>query len=394
MNRRLFLVGAAALAGSQGLAGCNAQPSMTLNIKILQNSIPPQVWDAFQQSLQKAGKGSAQLKLTPEGQLISIFQQLQRWQQATQKPNPRQGFTLPMPSLPFAWGAEGIADLVTLGDYWLETAIRQRLIQPLDVQQLPNWHTLPSRWQTLVRRNDQGAPDPQGKIWAAPYRWGTTVLAYRIDQFKRLGWTPTDWGDLWRSQLNGKISLLDQPREVIGLTLKKLGYSYNSPDLSQIPELKSQLHALHRQTKLYSSTAYLQPLLLGDTWLAVGWSTDILSAIRHNPNLAVVIPVSGTALWADLWVSPAPAQLSALAHNWIDFCWQPPIATQLTQLTRATSPILERLQPADIEPTLRKFPLLLPAPKLLERCEFLAPLTTATADQYRSLWQDLRRSPV
>ena len=45
------------------------------------------------------------------------------------------------------------------------------------------------------------------------------------NKFEELGWKPKDWSDLWRTELRDRISLLDQPREVIGLTLKKMGFS-------------------------------------------------------------------------------------------------------------------------------------------------------------------------
>ena len=125
------------------------------------------------------------------------------------------------------------------------------------------------------------------------------------------------------------------PREVIGLTLKKLGKSYNSTNLQAIPQLKAELTALNQQVKLYSSDSYLQPLLLGNTWLAVGWSTDILPLTQRNPAIAAVVPKAGTALWADLWVRPTVAkpELSALIAAWISFCWRPEIAAQLSLLS-------------------------------------------------------------
>ena len=102
--------------------------------------------------------------------------------------------------------------------------------------------------------------------------------------------------------MRDRISLPDSAREVIGLTLKKLGKSYNTQQLDRVPNLKKELASLHQQVKLYSSDAYLQPLILGDTWLAVGSSGDLLPLLQTQKDIALVVPVSGTALWTDLWV--------------------------------------------------------------------------------------------
>lgn len=40
-----------------------------------------------------------------------------------------------------------------------------------------------------------------------------------------------DWGDLWRPELAGKISMVDAPREVVGAVLKYMGASYNTKDI-------------------------------------------------------------------------------------------------------------------------------------------------------------------
>ena len=377
MDRRSFLLGAGTVALGQSIAGCGSQDRATLQVQLLKGSIPAQLVNEFRNQL----KQPADLKFAPATQLQELFTQLQTWQRQRQK----KDFPLPF----FGPRSISFPDLVTIGDYWLVRAIQQKLIRPLERGQLRQWSTLPSRWQQLVSRNDLGQLDAQGEVWAAPYRWGTTVIAYNRDKFKSLVWTPNDWSDLWRPEMRERISLLDQQREVIGLTLKKLGQSYNTENLEKVSALKKELSALDQQVKFYSSDTYLQPLILGDTWLAVGWSTDVLPVIQRYQQIAAVIPQSGTAMWADLWVRPYGARSStSLGEQWIDFCWQPQIAGQISLLSKATSPIPVTLKAADIEKRLQS--LLLPDPQIFQRSEFLLPLPKATMEQYQSLWQAIR----
>ncbi|HLO49762.1 MAG TPA: extracellular solute-binding protein, partial [Kamptonema sp.] len=217
-------------------------------------------------------------------------------------------------------------------------------------------------------------------------------IVYRVDKFKSLGWTPTDWNDLWREELRDRISLLDNPREVIGLTLKKIGKSYNTRDLNKIPNLKAELNRLHQQTKLYSSNSYLQPLILGDTWAAVGWSADVLPLLQNQNEIAAVIPQSGTAMWVDLWVQPTSNLKSdfSLAQQWIDFCLQPQIAAQMSLLTQASSPVIMSMKREDLPEELRDNRLLLPESSIISKSEFLFPIPDVTIEQYRKLWQEMR----
>ncbi len=397
MDRRSFLTGAGVLALAQLTSGCRSGNQADLNVQLLKDSIPAQLVGEFRREL----KQPVTLKFDPEKQLKELFSRLQIWKQQGEKKNTQRS-SLPFP-LPFMGDkTPAIADLVTLGDYWLEQAIQQELIQPLEIEQLDGWKQLPQRWQELVRRDRQGQLNKSGSVWGAPYRWGTTVIAYNRDKFKELGWKPpTDWSDLWRPELRGRISLLDQPREVIGLTLKKLGSSYNTTNLSQVKNLKEELRALHQQVKFYSSDYYLEPLTLEDTWLAVGWSTDILPVMVSDRQIEAVIPLSGTALWADLWVKPASlaeqsnggktVDRQSLMKLWIDFCWQTKPASQISRFSHAASPIITTDKAADLPKDVRENPLLLPSTSVLDKSEFLKPLPKPALDQYQSLWQEIRK---
>ena len=426
MNRRSFLIGASALALGQLMSGCNRQQQVSLNVRLLKDSIPPQLLSEFRKALQQPAK----LNFDPDAQLIAIVKHLQAWKRKAQKQDKQQRLPIPFISGP---RVPAIANLVTLGDYWLESAIQQELISPLQVQELAGWKQLPPRWQAIVQRDQKGQVAKDGQVWGAPYRWGTAVIAYRKDKFEELGWLPTDWSDLWRPELRDRISLLDQPREVIGLTLKKLGFSYNTQNLSQVPKLKEQLLALHQQVKYYSSNQYLQPLLVGDTWLALGWSTDVLSVRSTYNHIDAVVPQSGTSLWADVWVQPASIAMGSntlqnsdrtssdlsvalvssdgkltsdasklaanastspsLTQQWIDFCWQLEPAQEISALTHAASPIIVSLTPEKLPKNLQDNSVLLPDKSVLDNSEFLEPLPQKVLEEYEALWKEIRRNP-
>ncbi|MBD2776001.1 extracellular solute-binding protein [Iningainema tapete] len=381
MERRSFLQGTTTLVLSQLLISCTQSNQQTFEVQLLKDSIPGQVVDQFRRSLEQ----KPQLKFIPVEQLRNLFQQLQNWQKKT-NPTPDSFWRRIIPFIKAE--KPNPADLVTLGDYWLSYAIKDKLIQPLSVNQLKNWSNLPKQWQELVTRNDQGFVDAQGKVWAAPYRWGSTVIVYNRHKFEKLGWMPKDWSDLWRSELRGRISLLDQPREVIGIVLKKLGQSYNTVDFKKVPSLEAELRVLNQQVKFYSSNRYLEPLIIGDTWLAVGWSNDILPVLGRYPELVAVIPQSGTALWADLWVSPTGKDRGNFLYQWIDFCLSPHIAKQIYLLTKTNSPISTEINVSDFPEQLRN--ILISNPEVFAKSEFLLPLPAETTEQYKSLFEKIR----
>jgi putative spermidine/putrescine transport system substrate-binding protein len=381
MDRRSFLLSLGTIALSQGLMGCRRN-ALSLQVSLLARSLPPPLVSRFRSAI----KAEADLKLSLVSSAEQLFLDLQKSSDPQTAESARQPNLFESISSSILGSPAQSYPLTSLGDYWLQAAIAQGLIRPWATDQIAGWNTLDPLWQRMVRRDRQGQLSTKGEIWGAPYRWGATVIAFRKDKFRDLGWTPTDWSDLWRPELKNKISLLDQPREVIGLTLKKLNYSYNTQNLAAISSLASELKALHQQAKFYSSSHYLQPLMLEDTWAAVGWSTDILPALNNDETeIGFTIPQSGTALWSDIWVWPkAGSPDGKLLKQWAEFWWQPDIAKALSQFTDAVSSVRqERLPPGATAQFLS-------SQSWFSQSELLEPMTESTTQQYQSLWQQMR----
>ncbi len=393
MQRRSFLVTLGSLALAPMFGSCQAPDRSMLRVLALKNSLPPQLLSGFINSIESSYK----VELAGEGQFKEILTQLQAWYKTGVAE--AKGFKVPL--IPAAKSSAYIPNLVSMGDGWLPTAIQAKTIEPVDIQKLTNWGKLDSRWHELAMRDVEGNSDSKGQVWGVPYRWGTTVIIYRRDRLESAQIPiPTDWEDLWNPKLQQRVSVLDRSREVIGLTLKKLGYSYNHGDLSQVANLKSELQKLHRQVKFYSADNYLQPLIMGDTWVAVGWSSDAIDLIQKNPNIGAIVPRSGTAIWADLWVQPSikdktgSVERAKLTQQWIDYSLQPQASNQISLFTTGTAPLLTSLNASEILPDIQRNPLILPPKTTLDKSEFIYPLAPADRSKFDTLWQEIRQPKV
>lgn len=400
MKRRTVLTGAALLPIGLVLAGCGSQANATATrIYLLNRSVPLRLIKAFQRQKPPETKVSFETGET----LFELFQQLQAWQADPADSAP--GFQLPLPQLPGRQAAPTQrADLTTLGDYWLRAAIANQLIQPLPVAQVPAWKTLDPLWQALVRRDRQGLtladdpqerPDPGGEIWGLPYRWGYLQIVYNRRRFDALGWQPQTWADLLRPELHRQIVLPDHPRLVLGLALKSLGQSANTPDPRTVSGLTERLAALQQQTYFYSADHYLEPLVLEDVVLAVGWSTDILPLVQEYRQFATVAPLEGTLLSADLWVRPTAATaattpLSAVTQAWLQYCLAPETALELTLYSQAASPLFWGRAPRDLPEALKGKPQLTLTPELQRKSDLIAALPESAEKIYNDLWQQMR----
>jgi spermidine/putrescine transport system substrate-binding protein len=71
----------------------------------------------------------------------------------------------------------------------------------------------------------------------------------------------------------------------------------------------------------------------------MAWSGDVNFLKSENPDLEFVVPQEGGNRWIDNMVIPIMAEHPTDAHEWIDFVYQPDIATGITEFVWYESPV-------------------------------------------------------
>jgi len=408
VTRRTLLLGTAGLAASSLMTGCSPNAG-ALQMLLLEGSVPSEVLKQFRKQQAET------VKFQSFAQMSRIFQQLQLWQQA-----PEQSVSFWRRLVPSGEDDSPPAanNIVSLGDYWLGSAIAQNLIEPLDLSD-ETWSALPTQWQQFVHRDRQGQivslGDDTGKFWAAPYKVQSLVVVYRNSQFPGNGWSDLpfeSWDDLLMPQLRQSIALPAYPNVVLGLLQKMTSGSFNASferssnsDTSrkQVVEQLSQalsapFEALNAQVKTYDSQTALKALVNEDVQVVVAWSGDVVTALQRYRDLRAVVPAEGSLLSADTWVQPTGAGLSAIAQQWIAFCWQTEVAAQLSISRRGFSPVFLDSAPNNAPNestdtnTLDVLEGGLLSAEALQNSEPLLPLPPSLQAAYLDLWQQLRAS--
>lgn len=351
-----------------GLGGCGAPPSTAL-IRSLQQTLPGSVLGDFRR------QSVAPVSFDLVDDRRQLFAQLQ----AQVDPPLRS----PWNPLNVLQGSDPPAWISLLGADWLPRAWAEELIQPLTESEVePIWDRLPRRWRWSARRSG-------GQIWGVPWRWGLTAIAYN----RRWVREPIqDWSDLWEPQVRGKLTLPDHPREVIGLTLKRLGRLYDTRLREEDPELREALAELQDQVLTYTSTNYLPMLRTEDAWVVVGWTEDLWPLQDNFPDIQVVIPSSGTAVWWDAWVKPAlqeeslERERSELISAWLQQVLDPELTARIVDTSRIASAV--PVDPQQLSPQVQGRPDL--DPQIWERAEIWEPLSFDQAQLYLQWWQRMR----
>ena len=132
--------------------------------------------------------------------------------------------------------------------------------------------------------------------------WGTVGILYNT----KLVDDPVDsWSILWNDKYADSIFMLDSIRDTLGVTLKYLGYSMNSRDITELKAAADKLIEQKPIVKAYYVDETKDKMVAGEAALAVVYSGDALYAMELNEDLDYVVPMEGSNVWIDPMVIPA-----------------------------------------------------------------------------------------
>ncbi len=272
-------------------------------------------------------------------------------------------------------GAAGY-DVVVPSDYMVSILIKQKLLAELDPEKIPNLAHVYKHLKGLYY-------DPKN-TYSVPYLWGTTGIGYNADLVSP---PPESWQVLWDARYKGRISLLNDEREVLGMALRAGGESLNATDAATIKAAKTRLMAQKALVKTYTSENYDQLLVSGEVVLAHGWNGTIMRAAAERPSIKYVVPREGGTIWQDNL-----AVLKSSAHRdeavaFINFLLEPQIAALITAKVKSASAVEEArlFVPKEIAQN----PAIYPPDSVVARLEWIKDVGEAIK-VYDRAWTELK----
>ena len=218
-------------------------------------------------------------------------------------------------------------DVLVPSDYMIDRLIKEDKLAKLDLSKITNMSYISKQYLN---------PDYDAENnYIIPYMVGTLGILYN----KRVvSGTVDSWSSLWDSKYKGQILLWDSQRDIIGATLKMLGFSMNSNNDSELEQAKTRLRAGNSLFR-FGSDEIRDRMVADEGALAVVYSGDAKTAIDENPNLRYVIPKEGSNKWVDGFVIMKNTKHMDAAQKFINFMCRPNIAVRNMTQTGYTSPI-------------------------------------------------------
>lgn len=246
----------------------------------------------------------------------------------------------------FETDEEGIAlisepgmDVVAPPTVHLKNIVASGLLQPFASAEIKGWADTHPLVMLRVRLRDASAAH------VVPYLWGRIGLV--VDKAKvqqALGREASPSWDLVFDKENLEklsscgVSILDSPNDILNIYSLYRGRMIDHISERAIDKFKSDMAQLAPLYSSIDSAGYLDQLPQGNLCVAMVWEGDGRSLQDANDNLALLMPVEGTALFMDNMAIPKGADNPEGARQYIEFMSRPENSMRNAEYTGYNSP--------------------------------------------------------
>ncbi len=216
-------------------------------------------------------------------------------------------------------GGSGYDIVFPSGDY-VSIMMSQDMFAKIDHSKLSNLGNI----DPLVL---QKATYDHNMEYSVPYYWGAAGVAVntaKVPEFER------NWNIFSREDLKGRMTMLDDMREVMGDALVSLGYSVNSKNQDEINAARDLINTSWKPNLIkFDAEAFGKGFATGDFWVVQGYAEVVYEEIAGNEemieNTVFFIPEQGGPAYVDSMCILKDSKNIDLAHKFIDFIHRPEI---------------------------------------------------------------------
>lgn len=236
-------------------------------------------------------------------------------------------------------------DMFVLTDWMAARMIQVGWIQPLDQAKVPNV-------QANLIDSLRGVGWDPDRTYSAPWQSGLTGIAYNKSKVKEV----RSFEELLtRPDLRGRISLLTEMRDTMGLIMLSQG---RDPAKFGQDDWDNAIDRLRKarndgQIRAFTGNDYIQDLSAGNILACEAWSGDVAAA--EDENLVFVSPEEGQMIWSDNMLVPNLATHQGNAEEWINYYYDPEVAAKLAAYVWYICPVkgaqeaMEKVDPSLVD---------------------------------------------
>jgi spermidine/putrescine transport system substrate-binding protein len=274
-------------------------------------------------------------------------------------------------------------DLFCPSDWMVARLIRLGYLQPLDKANIPN--------NTNLEPSDAGVPFDPGRKYSLPWQSGFTGIGYNPKATGGVKVT-TVAQLLTAPELKGKVTLLTEMQDTVGLTMLDMGIDPAKFTDAQFDQAIARLTQVKSsgQLKGFTGNDYTDGLASGDIAACLAYTGDIVQLQADNPDLGYSLPAPGFVIWSDNFVIPIKARHKKNAEKIINYYYAPEAMAAVEDYVNYISPVTGSQEVlVKTDPDVANNPLIFPTPQILAQAHVFRGLSADEETRYNKAFQQL-----
>lgn len=275
------------------------------------------------------------------------------------------------------------ADTVCLTDWMATIWIESGFTQKFDKAAMPN------ATANLVPSLQSPDFDPS-RDYTMPWQSGFAGLAWNKEKIPN-GLKSVD--DLWDPSLKGRIGVLSEMRDTMGVLMLSQGVdisstSWGDAEFDKAIELFSK-QVGDGQIRNIKGNSYADDLKNEDTLAAIVWSGDITAINAEvGDKFGFALPETGGTLWSDNFLIPIGSTQKSNAQKLIDYYYEPEVAAEVAAWVNYITPVvgareaMEKLDPSQVDNQ-----LIFPNEETLAQAHIFRTLTNEEQQKYSAQFE-------
>lgn len=274
-------------------------------------------------------------------------------------------------------GAPDAYDLILASDYALNMLRKQDLLYPLNKELLPNFANIGEAY--LNQYFDEKSE------YAVPYTAGSPLLIYDSNL---VDFEITGYEDLWDERLKDSVVLIDDARNIIGITLKTMGESFNVTDEAKLNAAKEKLMKLRPNIRSFNYDSPQFDMLSGECAVGYMFTSYLSIVLAERPDMKIVYPKEGIGFGIDALVIAKNAPHPGNAHKLINYLLDGKVGAHIAKMQGYISPNKAAVE--FMEDAVKNNPVTNIPEDLLMSAEFIQDLGTDNESKFQSIWQEFK----
>ena len=272
-------------------------------------------------------------------------------------------------------------DIVTLTDWMAALWISNGFAQKLDKANIPNWENLNPAYLDV-------SFDP-GREYSLPWQSGFGAFGWNKAKLQETLGTDTlvSLDQLWDPALKGKVTLLSEMRDTMGIIMAANGADPSNFTKEEyenaIAVLQAQVDS--GQVRQVTGNDYVAALETGDVFAVIGWSGDMF---QLGEDFGVGLPETGGMLWTDNMLIPSLAAHKKNAETIMNYYYDPVVAAEVAAYVQYISPVEGAKEAmAEIDPSLVDNQWIFPSEETLANSYVFMSLTPEEDEEFQRMFQ-------